>query len=189
MALELWHSSNSDNTTFSVYSIFQISTYTMKVFGKILEKDSVDCIAPINTSAVLSCGKACSVSVPFTKGLFAKFLNLEGHLAVLLYIFFHHKDWVFLRFMWSFRGTLHNSKTTRGQFLFHKMAASEWRKMLTLFTISSLSWEIRQRLGLWWHVYIYFTVSVVLVRLILDTIFIFWICKDHSLVYTKKVLQ
>lgn len=87
----------------------------------------------------LSCGKAGSLSALLTKGLSGKFLvfsvnkatlHSEDHLAVLLYIFFHHKDWVFLRFMWCFGGTLHDSTTTRGQFLFHKMAATRGRKTL-----------------------------------------------------------
>lgn len=97
------------------------------ILGETWEQKQGCIRAPSNTSAVhLSCGKVCTLSVLFTKGS-GKFLNSEGHLSVLLYIFFHHNDWVFLHFMWFFRGALHDSRTTRGQFLFHKMAASEWR--------------------------------------------------------------
>lgn len=60
---------------------------------------------------MLSCENECTLSALCTKARTRKFpvfsvskamWHSEGHLAVLFYIFFHHKNVVFLCFMWRF---------------------------------------------------------------------------------------
>lgn len=57
---------------------------------------------------MLSCENECTLSALCTKAHTRKFpvframWHSEGHLAVLFYIFFHHKNVVFLCFMWCF---------------------------------------------------------------------------------------
>lgn len=57
---------------------------------------------------MLSCENECTLSALCTKAhtrkfpVFTAMWHSEGHLAVLFYIFFHHKNVVFLCFMWCF---------------------------------------------------------------------------------------
>ena len=79
---------------------------------------------------MLSCENECTLSALCTKAPHQKVpsvqceqgdVHSEGHLAVLFYIFFHHKNVVFLCFMWCSGDLFCREHDKRARFLFHRV--------------------------------------------------------------------